>query len=570
MKRILYLISILLLGVFCLGFCACNNNETPVTPTPVTDPNGSDVIGTVAPLASPIVYRQDAESDLSSLTFAWDAVQNAEKYEVLLSVNQNVKYSEDIEDGLTTFSLDEKYIDELGDYVISVFAKDTDLEYSPSVGTYVLHVTLGSLEKFPIEISSTDQFFAIDAMPDGFYCLTSDLDFSEVLFNPLCTENNAFAGTLDGNGYALKNINVTTSKSEMKYDAKVGIFASTYNATIKNLKIENFSSVSPESYYTGQEYIGTLAGLCIGGRIENVEVKSSNINWNTYRNLASPVYCVGGLFGLLTEDAYVADCSVNVNIALSTPFNQNFYMNESGIVTSTDNPYAHFSSMFVGGIAGSAQITSELSQNMVIERCSTSGYMAVQGNILGTGGFLGNVLINTNLSQPYQTALYDCRSDCSFILSQEDDFPSGGDFKKHIGLAVGKADYLIMKRCFCSVSVKTKNIDFDDVPTGYIPTVNARALVATYGFVGYGHGESGSAQTSPRPRIFDDCYYDSEKITENEQYFTKIGSWQKSIYQENVIEISGLNKDEYSLKNSFDSFDFENVWDITSKGPVLR
>ena len=566
MKKSILTILLLILGIATLCFSACNKTSTVITPYPDTDPNASKTEG-IKKLSVPTVTRKDAESDLSSLTFSWETVAEADYYEAVVSVGENVKYTCAVTE--TEFTLDEQYIDELGKYVISVFAKDADNTYAPSVGTYTLNVTRGSMEKFPIEISTPEQFIAIETFPDGFFRLTNDIDFSGVAYQPICAGDSAFAGCLDGNGYSLKNVTLVSDKNKIEYDLYVGVFGRIYYGTVKNLKIENFSSNSPALYYTGEEYIGTLAGLNIGGVTENVTVINSNINWNTFRNLGSPLYCVGGLFGMLCEDATVSGCVVNVNVALSTPFNENFYTDASGIITSTDYTYGYFSSLFVGGIAGSAQITKKIAKDMTIEKCSTSGNITAQGNVLATGGFLGHVSVASTLKQPYQTVIYDSLSTCSFAVSEEDGYPFNGDFKKYIGLAVGKADFIVMKRCYLNVFVKTQNISFDDVPTGYIPESNALALVATFGFVGYGHGQAGSADTSPRPRVFVDCYYNTEKITQNVDYFTKIGSFKKDIYQEGSIEIIALDESDISSKDSFEGFDFENVWKWDN-APVLR
>ena len=63
----------------------------------------------------------------------------------------------------------------------------------------------------PYLISNATQFRLINSVKDGMskhYALIADIDFNRVSYAPIGTEDKPFLGTLDGNGYEIKNINV--------------------------------------------------------------------------------------------------------------------------------------------------------------------------------------------------------------------------------------------------------------------------------------------------------------------------------------------------------------------------
>lgn len=96
-----------------------------------------------------------------------------------------------------------------------------------------------SQENELVEISTPKELANIEDNPNGSYILTNDIDLSQIAnWDPLCSSGSPFTGTLDGNGYCIKNINV-----DMKYDEDVddseyaGLFCCVSGATIQNLGI---------------------------------------------------------------------------------------------------------------------------------------------------------------------------------------------------------------------------------------------------------------------------------------------------------------------------------------------
>ncbi len=95
-----------------------------------------------------------------------------------------------------------------------------------------------------IEISSANELMKITYNPSGNYILTTDIDLSQNKnWKPLCSSGTPFTGTLDGNGYCIKNMNVDL---EYKYGGSPfenndseysGLFSCIEGALIKNIGI---------------------------------------------------------------------------------------------------------------------------------------------------------------------------------------------------------------------------------------------------------------------------------------------------------------------------------------------
>lgn len=114
-----------------------------------------------------------------------------------------------------------------------------------------------------------------------YYELSSDIDLGGHAWNPIGTSsggnNNIFKGTLNGNGYTIKNAIVENAIS-MNNERYYGIFSLIENATIENLNIENIKIQAKSS---GDLTIGTLAGKAIGNKgasiIRNVSLKTIDL-----------------------------------------------------------------------------------------------------------------------------------------------------------------------------------------------------------------------------------------------------------------------------------------------------
>jgi len=108
---------------------------------------------------------------------------------------------------------------------------------------------------------------------NGYYFLSNDIDASETRnwnggkgFEPISYNNPYdFTGVLDGKGYCIRNLYINRPE-----DGYIGLFSDIDHGTIKNITIY-------DSYISGEEYTGTLAGYNWGGNISDI-ICSGTVN----------------------------------------------------------------------------------------------------------------------------------------------------------------------------------------------------------------------------------------------------------------------------------------------------
>lgn len=91
----------------------------------------------------------------------------------------------------------------------------------------------------------------IKANPSGVFTLVKDIDMSGIDLTDFCS-NDAFSGTLDGNGHVVRNASVSYTNGQDK-----GIFCTTNGATIKNVAFVDFNVSAANAKHVG--FIGSAA-----------------------------------------------------------------------------------------------------------------------------------------------------------------------------------------------------------------------------------------------------------------------------------------------------------------------
>lgn len=162
------------------------------------------------------------------------------------------------------------------------------------------------------QVASCAAFQALDDVAGNYFNtieLQNDIDCQGFVVEPLFSQHGeVFQGTLDGNGYALKNIVI-----DLPSDSDVGIIGEADGATIKDLRIIGGS-------VEGEEDVGGLVGQgenltiqnvssnltvageeAVGGLVGDMEVSGADlvISGNSTTGSVSGEYDVGGLFGSL-------------------------------------------------------------------------------------------------------------------------------------------------------------------------------------------------------------------------------------------------------------------------------
>lgn len=169
-----------------------------------------------------------------------------------------------------------------------------------------------------------------------------------------------FTGTYDGNGYAIKNLYQHANNY-----GRLSLFGSTYNATIKNVHLENVMIIDD---YSNAHPAGALVSFCNQSTIENCTVSGSVVA-KSYKVF------LGGMIGEARAST-ISNCVNNAS------------------VSNMQNCPSETATYGTGGIAGHANSLPPRG----IERCQNNG------NITGSykvGGILGR-------SESSKQRIYSC------------------------------------------------------------------------------------------------------------------------------------------------------------------
>jgi len=191
----------------------------------------------------------------------------------------------------------------------------------------------------------------------AYYRLGNDIDLENMEWMPIGTQEAMFKGSLDGNGYSIKNLYI--NKPTVNY---IGLFACAEKATIKNLTIENVD-------ITGNGAVGSLIGIALTSPTTPISIENCRVTGQGSVNGNSTV---GGLIGA-SGFGNLVNCSSTVDV------------NGKGTV---------------GGLVGSiSPYEREYGNSANMTRCYTTGNVTSQGS--NAGGLIGHA--EGNISQSYAT-----------------------------------------------------------------------------------------------------------------------------------------------------------------------
>ncbi len=197
---------------------------------------------------------------------------------------------------------------------------------------------------------------------NGNYVLANHIDASETStwnggagFAPVGTGTNPFTGTLDGNGYEIRDLYINRPG-----ELNVGMFGQVNGATIENLKVTG--SVS------GNGWVGGLVGYSVSGplTIQGVVMEVDVANVNTYT-----IERVGGLVGVLHNGNRIRNCTSH---------------------GSVDGP----ASASIGGLVGRIHLA-----DVIVENSYSTGL--VNGGVPGAevGGLVGSKHVDAQVISSY-------------------------------------------------------------------------------------------------------------------------------------------------------------------------
>lgn len=179
--------------------------------------------------------------------------------------------------------------------------------------TVIMPVTA---EESTIPIYNVDELLNIADNPSGKYELMCDLDLSGVDWKPI-----NFSGSLNGNGYSILNLAITSysSETELLYDGNMKTYDGHYAGFFgiaKNAVIENINFVNEGIDISANEDI-FVAGIT--GYMENTMIRNCSVHARLQVSADCSMFGIAGIagFGYGTIDGCNADVelvSIDTNI----------------------------------------------------------------------------------------------------------------------------------------------------------------------------------------------------------------------------------------------------------------
>ncbi len=399
----------------------------------------------------------------------------------------------------------------------------------------------------------------------GKYILMSDIDMSGFTdWTPIGEETNAFTGTLDGNGYVLKNFNMDFAFAHPEVN---GLFGYISGATIKNLGMENISITSSDPYYSVEaDAVGGLVGHADASTISNCYVTGEI-------NASSTV--TGGLVGEAYGGSNITDCSADIEITTSADINSGY---AGGLVGTNDSTSSITNSstsgmiivkhggysISAGGLVGynEGDINKSLSsvgisvddgryagglvgedRNGTISNCGATGAIDYNANMNG-GGLVGGTY-GTTIKNSYATGDVYASYAAGGLVGEmnkgtyiSDSFATGMTVGAYAGGLVGEVkekngSASTISRCYAS---------------GYI-----NGGPSSYGLV----GDPDSSLT------IEYSFWDKQKTGTSEAINSGSGATLSSVV--------GLNTADFANAANFTNFGWdESIWDFSGSTPTLK
>ena len=455
----------------------------------------------------------------------------------------------------------------------------------------VFAATLGT-EQNPYEISTATQLKAINNNLSACYKLTANIDLNGEDFTPLGNaESGTFSGIFDGNGFTISNLNVFSGKFAGLFGCNEG--------TIKNVKLSGI-------YVYGTRYIGGVVGQNTTlGSVFNCSVSSGDIeaddgineiyaggiigynegfvegtfsnNANLKINNESSLAVAGGIIGKNNSvySVNITDSTNTGNVSASSSSSSSYSggfvgNNDNGAITisnstntgnvSDSNSSSGYSGGFVGYNSGILTITD----------CTNTGNVSSLGGGTYSGGFIGY-----NFNPNYGTITI---TDCTNTGNVSSVFDSGG----FIGYNYNRGTTTITD-CTNAGNVLSS---FSGGGGGFVGNNSVSTLTITDctntgnvsfsdsglysgGFVGanYGNGTLTISNSSNTGNVSASSSYSGGFVGSNNGDLMKTDNCYcltGSVGENGNYNGYMLTPEQMRNQNSFNDFDFENVWTMNS------
>ncbi|MCR4749523.1 MAG: InlB B-repeat-containing protein, partial [Lachnospiraceae bacterium] len=153
--------------------------------------------------------------------------------------------------------------------------------------------------------------YELDGYRDYYFRQTCDIDLEGNCWLPIGSNDRAFRGSFDGNGYKIKNA-LVDNENDTRIGKKVGFFGYTDSAAVKNVCLENISVIYKNPNMSGDAMGALLIAGCYNNTIVTDCSVQGAIRAEDYMNM------IGGLIGYVnTSSVTVTDSFVIGSMTVS-------------------------------------------------------------------------------------------------------------------------------------------------------------------------------------------------------------------------------------------------------------
>ena len=223
----------------------------------------------------------------------------------------------------------------------------------------------------------------------GKYILMNDIDLNDIRWNSIGDSTNAFVGEFNGNGFTIKNLNISKSSTYQ------GLFGYTDGATISNVAIERANIIT-------SSYSGILIGYANNTTVTNSYTTGQVIDISNSNS-------IGGLIGQAVNS--------NITTSYSDAYVEGYnytggligYIQDTNVSESYSTGFVASEYRYTGGLIGYA------CGNSTIKNTYATGQ--VWANEYYVGGLVGYMTDNTVLASSYASNFVSLNSSYHYSIA---------------------------------------------------------------------------------------------------------------------------------------------------------
>ncbi len=281
--------------------------------------------------------------------------------------------------------------------------------------TLVAHYEQDSDASGKTTIQDAEGFLAIQEDPAGNYVLGANINLSGKTWTPF-----AFTGTLQGNGFIVRNLSVSVTMQ-----ANAGIFT-TLSGAVRNLVFENLTVTGNIREFTKNYVIGGICGE-LTGTIENVVIRSGKISGGSSEGFV--VMSAAGFAGTMSGGTIV-NCENRADVLTLPGYTVMDYDYGTGGIVGTFKGGTMDGNKNFGAVSGGGYVGGICGR---VDRGSVVAYsnLTNSGAVTGTGDFVGGIF---GYFKTAYTSVYDSTSIVRFTNFSNSGAVTG---KNYVGGNVG-------------------------------------------------------------------------------------------------------------------------------------